>query len=140
MIPFFYVLFELYPGTILENKDMHPIFHKKGKKKQNTWKFGQKIQNLWIFWKKAGDSIGPAVCWYISFLDFKISTSNLCHKHQQEIYVTLSRFWLLGVRRAWVNALEKETLSENYFSDNVEWSSEKLWKMVSPDIKTDVKQ
>ena len=28
-----------------------------------------------------------------------------------------------------------KTHDENLFSDNVEWSSEKLWKMVSADVK-----
>ena len=50
-----------YPGPILESKDMHAIFQKKGKK---TWKNGggkifenlsKNVQNLKIFWKRAGD-------------------------------------------------------------------------------------
>ena len=41
---------------------------------------------------------------------------------------------------SWVNPLKKENLREKSFSDNVEWSSKKLWKMISTKIKTDVKQ
>ena len=36
--------------------------------------------------------------------------------------------------------LKKENLRRKSFSDNVEWSSKKLWKMIFTDIKTDVKQ
>ena len=33
---------------------------------------------------------------------------------------------------------KKKTWDKNFFSDNVEWISEKLWKMILADIKTDV--
>ena len=41
---------------------------------------------------------------------------------------------------SWVNSLKKENLRRKSFSDNIEWSSKKLWKIISTDIKTDVKQ
>ena len=59
----------------------------------------------------------------------------------QKHFVTLSRFWPLrgsGVQ-SWVNPLKKENLGRKSFSDNIEWSFKKLRKMVSTDIKTDVK-
>ena len=40
----------------------------------------------------------------------------------------------------WPNALKREICDKNIFSDNVEWSYEKLRKMISADLKTDVKQ
>ena len=44
----------------------------------------------------------------------------------------------------WVNPLikqnQKENLWKSLFTDSVEWSSKKLWKMTSADVKTDVKQ
>ena len=103
MTPLFYLLFELYPGPILQSKGMHDISQKKGKnvKKGNLCK---NVQNLKIFLKRAGDCVQLshainwqnrpccAICWYFSFLHFKTSTSNLCHKQQQEIYVTLADF------------------------------------------------
>ena len=42
--------------------------------------------------------------------------------------------------RVWENPLKKENLQQKSFSDNVEWSSKKLYKMISADIKADVKQ
>ena len=42
--------------------------------------------------------------------------------------------------QSWMNMLKRENLWRKPFSDNVEWSSKKLWKMISTDIKTDVKQ
>ena len=42
----------------------------------------------------------------------------------------------------WVNPLikqnQKENLWKSLFTDSVEWSSKKLWKMTSADVKTDV--
>ena len=53
----------------------------------------------------------------------------------------LSRFWLLSRWEAWVNLLKNvKTCDKNLFSDSVEWSSKKLWKMISADGKTNVKQ
>ena len=40
----------------------------------------------------------------------------------------------------WPNALKRKICDKNLFSDNVEWSYEKLRKMISADLKTDVKQ
>ena len=37
-------------------------------------------------------------------------------------------------------SVKKEDLPRKSFSENVEWSSKKFWKMISPNIKTDVKQ
>ena len=40
----------------------------------------------------------------------------------------------------WVNPLikqnQKENLWKSLFTDSVEWSSKKLWKMTSADVKT----
>ena len=59
MTPFFYLLFELFPGPILQRKGMHVIFQKKdkkilkkGKKGQNIWKFGQKCTKFENILKK----------------------------------------------------------------------------------------
>ena len=41
--PIFYLLFERYPGPILESKGIHAIFQKKGK---NILKKGKKGQNI----------------------------------------------------------------------------------------------
>ena len=62
-------------------------------------------------------------------------------KNLQKIFVTLSKFWPLkgSVVWSWVNPLKKKNLQWKSFSGNVEWSSKKLWKMISTDIKTDVK-
>ena len=70
-------------------------------------------------------------------MHFKTSSSNLYHKHQQEVYVSLIRFKGVAV---WPNALKREICDKNIFSDNAEWSYEKLQKMISADLKTDVKQ
>ena len=40
----------------------------------------------------------------------------------------------------WVNPLIKGTFNKNLVSNGVEWSSKKLWKKTSSDVKTDVKQ
>ena len=41
---------------------------------------------------------------------------------------------------SWVNPLKNENLRRKSFSDNIKWSSKKLWKMISTYIKTDAKQ
>ena len=70
------------------------------------WKYFEKRQVIACnYCTQQTVRIGPAICWYISFWHFKRSASNLCHKDQQEIYVTLSRFWLLRVWQGWVNLL-----------------------------------
>ena len=44
-------------GPILDSKDVHVIFQKKGrkmaKKEQTIWKFQQKCTKFEVFWKKA---------------------------------------------------------------------------------------
>ena len=49
----FYLLFELYPGLILERKGIHAIFQKKVKKNYKKGKIfenlGKNVQNLKIF-------------------------------------------------------------------------------------------
>ena len=40
----------------------------------------------------------------------------------------------------WPNALKRKICDKNLFSDNVEWSYEKLWKIILADVKTDVNQ
>ena len=55
--------------------------------------------------------------------------------------VTFSRFWLRGWGRGvWVNLLKRKIWDKNLFSDNVEWSSKNLWKMMSADVKANIKQ
>ena len=40
-----------------------------------------------------------------------------------------------------VNSLEKESLRQKiFFSDNDEWSSNNLWKIMSADVKDNIKQ
>ena len=39
----------------------------------------------------------------------------------------------------WVNPLKMKICDENLFSDKVTWSSKKLWKMISVDVKANVK-
>ena len=58
MIPFFYLLFELYLRPILQNMGVHTIFREKGKKclkrattkkkkeRKEERKFGNNVQNL----------------------------------------------------------------------------------------------
>ena len=61
-------------------------------------------------------------------------------EHQQKNFVMLSRFWPLrgrgGVVVVWVNPLKKKICDKNLsLSDNAEWSSKNLRKMISADIK-----
>ena len=43
--------------------------------------------------------------------------------------------------RGWVNPVKKENLGwKSFFSDNIVWSSKNLWKMISADVKADIKQ
>ena len=61
MIPFFYLLFELYLRPVLQNMGVHTIFRKKGKKclkrekkkkkkkeRKEERKFGNNVQNLFV--------------------------------------------------------------------------------------------
>ena len=43
MTPFIYVLLELNPGLILENKGMHAVVQEKGKEMLRKGKIGQNI-------------------------------------------------------------------------------------------------
>ena len=45
-------MFTLKAGPILESKGMRAIFHEKGKKGQNIWKFGQKCTRFENILKK----------------------------------------------------------------------------------------
>ena len=45
-----------------------------------------------------------------------------------------------GVVGVWVNLIKKENLWQIFFSDNVEWSSKNYWKMISVDVKANLKQ
>ena len=39
------------------------------------------------------------------------------------------------------NLLKKENSGrKSFFSDNIEWSSKNLWKMISADVKANIKQ
>ena len=73
-------------------------------------------------------------------MHFKTSTSNICHKHQQEIYVKLVHFGYLCPGAVEQMHWKKKICDKNLFSGSVEWSSEKLWKMILPDVKTKIKQ
>ena len=35
---------------------------------------------------------------------------------------------------------KRKICDKNIFLDNVEWSSKNLWKMISPDVKTNLEQ
>ena len=51
---------EVWSGPILESKDMHATFQKKGKKGKKGKIFenlGKNMHNLKIFWKRAGDCV-----------------------------------------------------------------------------------
>ena len=39
-----------------------------------------------------------------------------------------------------VNPLKRKSCDKNLFSDNVEWSSENVWKMMPADVKANIKQ
>ena len=47
--------------------------------------------------------------------------------------------WGWGVGGVSVNPLKMKICDENLFSDKVTWSSKKLWKMISVDVKANVK-
>ena len=41
----------------------------------------------------------------------------------------------------WVNPLKKENSRQiSFFSDNVVWSSKNYWKMISADVKSNIKE
>ena len=40
----------------------------------------------------------------------------------------------------WISLKRKKFCDKNIFSDNAKWSSKRLWKMISADVKTNVKQ
>ena len=40
----------------------------------------------------------------------------------------------------WVNPLKKKICEKDIFSDNVEWSSKNLWKMICAGVKANNKQ
>ena len=42
----------------------------------------------------------------------------------------------VGWGRGWVSLIKKENLSQNRFSNNVEWKPINLWKMISADVRT----
>ena len=54
-------------------------------------------------------------------------------EHWQKTFIMLSEF--LPLKR-WVEWIRWKIL----FSDNVEWSSKNLWKMISADVKANIKQ
>ena len=62
-------------------------------------------------------------------------------EHQQKTFVTFSRFLPL---REWegfeFESVKRKISDENLFSDNAERSSKSLWKMISADVKANVKQ
>ena len=53
-------------------------------------------------------------------------------EYQLKTFDTLSGFWLL-MGGVWVNQLKRKICEQNLSSDNVDWSSKKLWKMISAD-------
>ena len=56
-------LFSDIPGPILERKDMHAIFQKKGEKGQNILKFGQKCTKFENILKKAVSYVQLSHTW-----------------------------------------------------------------------------
>ena len=55
----------------------------------------------------------------------KITTKATLKEHEQKNLATLSGFWLL----------RGKLCDKNFFSDNVEWGSKNLWKIISADAK-----
>ena len=118
MTPFFIYylnsLFRAYSRKKVHTCEKGQKIVKKRVRKGKIYENLRKMNKIWNFFKK-GQVIGPpAICWYISFLHFK-TLSNLCQKHQQEIYVTLRGFWLLGMWQSLANALEKEKFETKSF-------------------------
>ena len=73
------------------------------------------------------------------------SVDNTVREHRQKSFVMLSGFWLLrGWRRGgrgWVNPLKKLKFVTRIFSLYiVEWSSKYLCKIMSADVKANIKQ
>ena len=69
--PHLYVIFELNPGLILENKGIHAVVQNKGKEMlrkgkigQNIWNLGQKCTKFEYILKKRKRlcAIGPVIC------------------------------------------------------------------------------
>ena len=62
-------------------------------------------------------------------------------EHQQATFAMLCKFWLL---RGWVGLIEsaqkRNLWWKSFFKFNVEWSSKKLWKVKTADVKVNVKQ
>ena len=67
---------------------------------------------------------------------FRENWQNFCHAWQI-LAIKGKGVWVGWV---WVSSLKKENLQRKPFSNNAEWSSKRLYKMISANIKTDVNQ
>ena len=72
---------------------------------------------------------------------FEVWSPKKIREHWQKSFIMLSEFFLLkwwgdewGMGVDWVNPLK------NIFSDNIEWSFTNFWKMISADVKANIKQ
>ena len=77
------------------------------------------------------------------FSSASLSLVGEIREHQQKTFVRLSGFWQLrsGGGEGKVNLLKKgKFVTKIFFSYNVEWSSKNLWKMMSADVKANIKQ
>ena len=61
-----------------------------------------------------------------------INNNKQIREHQQKTFVMISRFFAVKWVGVWVNPLMQENLWQIFFffSDNSEWSSKNLWKMI----------
>ena len=65
----------------------------------------------------------------------------LLREHRQKNLVTLSGFWLLRGCRGLSESVKKGKFATKIlFSDNDEWSSNNLWKIMSADVKANIKK
>ena len=58
-------------------------------------------------------------------------------------FVKLSALWLLkggGWGFQWISVKEGKFVTKIFLADNFEWSSKNLWKMMSADVTTSIKQ
>ena len=66
---------------------------------------------------------------------------NAIREHRQKIFVRLSGFWPLRGCDCLSEFVKKGKFETKiFFSDNDEWSSNNLWKIMSADVKANIKQ
>ena len=63
----------------------------------------------------------------------------MIREHRKKLSSGLGDFSGWVGERVRVNLLKRKILDTNVYFDNVEWNSEKLYKMISADVKTNVK-